>query len=110
MQFLQILAFLPMALAARMRRLERRVVSRAHADKATTPERAMVLKDAGTLADFVYRRLQRAGVLVPAGNDRYYFEASAYAAFRGRRRKRAVIAIALLLIGFALLYFRGDVS
>jgi hypothetical protein len=110
MHVLQVLAFLPLALAARLRRLERRVVRRAKAEQATTPERAMPLAHAGKLGDFVNGRLQRAGVLVPAGNDRYYFEATAYAAFRGRRRKRAAIAIALLLIGVALLYLRGDVS
>jgi hypothetical protein len=35
---------------------------------------------------------------------------AAYDAYRGRRRTRAIVLVALLLIGIVILYFRGDFS
>lgn len=109
MQWLQVFALLPMLLAGRLRRLERRAVARAR-DGGGGAERGVPLEPAGKLGDFVYRRLQRAGVLLPAGNDRYYFSAPAYAAYRARRRKRALMVVIALVIGVAILSYRGDLS
>jgi hypothetical protein len=108
MQWLQALSFLPMLLAARVRRLERRAIRRATDAGATVRERAVLLEDAGRLGELVYRRLERAGVLVPAADDRYYFDPDAYARFQSRRRKRALLAVTALVIGLAIFYLRGD--
>ena len=106
---LRILAFVPMLLAARLRRIEQRTVSRATAAGATTAERAVLLQPSGQLGEFVHGRLLRNGVLLEAGNDRYYFSPAAYDAFRARRRKRALWIIVALLISIAILILRGDV-
>jgi hypothetical protein len=109
-QILQLLAFVPLALAARVRRLERRTIDRVTDAGANTVERSVTLEPAGKLGDFAQRRLKRSGVLIPAGNDRYYFDAKAYATFRARRRQRALVVVAALVVGIAILYLRGDSS
>jgi hypothetical protein len=106
----QLLALLPMTLAAAVRRSERRTIARLREAGANTAERGIVLERRRPLSRFVQHRLERSGVLLAAGNDRYYLNEAAYDAYRGRRQKRAMVIIALLLIGLAILYFRGDVS
>lgn len=107
---LKVLAFIPMVIGARLRRIERRTIARAMDAGATVSERAILLEQAGKLGDFVRGRLERAGVLIPVGNDRYYFDAAAYAAFRARRRQRALLVSSLLAIAITILYLRGDIS
>jgi hypothetical protein len=110
MHFLRVLAFLPLLVAARLRQIERRTIARVTEAGADTAERAVLLEDTGQLGAFVQRRLERAGALIAAGNDRYYFDRAAYAAFRGRRRKRALVVITVLVIGLIAFYFRRDYS
>ena len=102
------LAFIPMVLAARLRRIERRAIHRLKEGGANTTERAILLEDSGALSNFVYRRLSKAGAIVSAGNDRYYLNERAYEAFRGGRRRRAMIVVTVLLIIIAAMYLRGD--
>ena len=108
--YLQVVALLPMAVAAKIRRLERSVVRHATDARADTAARAIVLEARGKLGDMVHARLQRSGVLVSAGNDRYYFDAAAYAAFRRRRRTRAMIVLSVVAVVGAILYLRGTFS
>jgi hypothetical protein len=110
MRWWQVLSFVPLALAARLRHLERRTILRVTDAGANTAERAVLLEQSGKLGEFVHRRLEHANVLISAGNDRYYFSRVAYDAFRRRRRRRAIVVLALLLIGIAVMYFRGDLS
>jgi hypothetical protein len=107
---LRMLAFIPMVLGLRLRRIERRTMERLQAAGATTGERAILLENGGAASGFVYRRLANAHAIVPVGNDRYYLDERGYRAFRGRRRRRAIIVVALLLIIIAVLYLRGDLS
>jgi len=107
---LQYVAFVPLALAAAVRRSERRTIARLHEAGANTAERAILLDTRRPLSGFTHRRLERAGVLQPAGNDRYYLSDAAYETFSTRRRTRAMVVLTLLLIGIAILYFRGDFS
>jgi hypothetical protein len=107
---LQYVAFVPLALVAALRRSERRVIARLLDAGANTAGRAILLDSQRPLSGFTRQRLERAGVLHPAGNDRYYLDAGAYEVFRARRRTRAMVMAALLLIGIAILYFRGDSS
>ena len=105
---LQALAIVPMALAARLRRLERRTITQV--SRAATADAAVSLRERGAAAQFVQHRLHRAGVLLDAGNGRYYFSKPAYDRFRRNRRKRALVLIGIVLIGMAVLYWRGDIS
>jgi hypothetical protein len=107
---LQYMAFVPLAFVAALRRSERRVIARLLDAGANTAERAILLDTQRPLSGFTRQRLERAEVLRPAGNDRYYLNVGGYEAFRARRRKRAMVMAALLLIGVAILYFRGDFS
>jgi hypothetical protein len=99
-----------MVIAARMRRSERRMIRALTDAGATTPARAVPVDTAGPIERFTSGRLERAGVLVPGGKDRYYFNHSAYGAFRRRRRRRALVTIIMLLIGLGVLYLRGDIA
>jgi hypothetical protein len=107
---LQFVAFVPLVLAAAIRRSERRAITRLEEAGANTAERAILLETRGPLSSFTHHRLERAGVLKAAGNDRYYLNGAAYEAFRTRRRTRALVVVTLLLIGIAMLYFRGEFS
>ena len=100
----------PMALAAALRRSERRAIARLQEAGANTAERAILLERSRPLAGFTHARLERAGVLRSAGNDRYYLDEGGYAAYRQRRRRRAMVAFMLLAIGVALLYYGGTFS
>jgi hypothetical protein len=105
---LQVVAFVPMALGARLRQIERRLIRRLHDAGAQTTERAIVLEAGGALARFVYQRLEGAGALQPAGHDRYYLDEAAYGRFRGRRRKRALLVLGLALLAVLMVFLRGD--
>ena len=108
--WLQVLAFVPLAAAARIRRVERRTIARLTDAGANVAERGILLQRAGLVDGFVFRRLLRAEVLQPAGNDRYYLNSAAYERFRGARRRRALVVLTIMLIIVAALYFRGDLA
>jgi hypothetical protein len=107
---LQYVALVPMALGLMVRRSERRTIARLQEAGATLAERAILLDSRPPLSRFTHGRLARAGVLQSAGNDRYYLNDAAYEAFRARRRMRAAFIVTLLLLGIAVLYFRGVVG
>jgi hypothetical protein len=102
----RLLVIAPIAFAAVVRRLERKTIQRLTDAGANTAERGILLED-GRLARLVQRRLQRAGALQAAGNHRYYLLMDAYERFCGRRRARALVILALLLVAFATVYFSG---
>jgi hypothetical protein len=99
-----------MVLAARMRGIERRTITRLTDAGANIEERAILLQQGGAVSGFVYQRLLDAKVLVFAGKDRYYLNQRAYEAFRGRRRRRAIILVVSMVVVVALLYFLGVIS
>jgi hypothetical protein len=107
---LRALAFVPMVLAARMRRIERRTIARLTDAGANTVERAILLEQGGPVSNFVYKRLTTAGVLVFSGNDRYYLNQPAYDAFRTRRRRRAMVVLVVLAVISVLAYMSGVIS
>ena len=110
MVWLRALSFIPFALAATIRGIERRAIARLRDAGATTAQRAILMDRDGLLTGFVHRRLERAGVLQPAANDRYYLNETGYDAFHTRRRRRAIGALIILAGAFAVMYFGGYVS
>ena len=110
LQYIQAVALLPMAFAARIRRIERRTIARLRDAGANLGERAILLEEGGPVTQFVYRRLATAGVLISAKNDRYYLDEAAYDAFRGRRRQRALVLIGALLVILLVMFLRGVFS
>jgi hypothetical protein len=107
---LHALALGALVAAGRVRRVERQMSRRFEDAGADVADRAITVERAAMLDAFVFRRLRRAGVLEDAGHDRYYWDAAAYDMFRGRRRRRASIALAALLLGLLMLFYRGDIS
>lgn len=94
----------------RLRRIERRTIARLRDAGANLAERGILLEPGGSIVAFVYRRLSRAGVLVSAGNDRYYLDEAAYDAFRARRRRRALIVLGAIVVILLVMYMRGVFS
>jgi hypothetical protein len=97
----------PALIVARNSRIERRAIARLNEAGANTAERAILLEDAGRASRGVQRRLVEAGALVSAGNDRYYLNQPAYEAYRGRRRTRANIVLAVLAVIVLVMYYAG---
>ena len=108
--WIQACLFVPVALVARIRGVERRTIARLKDAGANTRERGILLERQGVLNEFVVRRLLRAGVLQEAGNDRYYWQSAAYDSFCRARRRRAFIVFAVVFVIGAALYVRGDLS
>jgi hypothetical protein len=105
--WLRALSALLLAAGVAVRRTERRVVARFADAGANTPPRAIHPEDGGPLLNFVHARLERAGVLKRAVDDRYYFEAAAYLTYRRHRRRRALALIATALGAAVLLSYTG---
>jgi hypothetical protein len=110
-ELLRALAFLPLLLAAKIRREERRLLERLRQAKALAASSAITLEEPGTIGGWVRHRLLRNRVLGESAGDRYYLIESGYDAFRRRRRQRALVAFALLIIGvLIMLYTSGDTA
>jgi hypothetical protein len=109
LQLLRPLAFLPIIVVAKIRRDERRLVEWFRARGALDAERAVTLKATDGIAGWLHRRLQNAGVIRAAG-ARYYFDESSYAIFRARRRRRATVVLASVLVAIAIGVFAGVIK
>jgi len=106
---LRAFSLLPLMVAAKVRREERRLI-RAHLERgAVSREHAARVGSDGRIAGWVRERLVRNGVL-KATSEGSYLDETAYAAFRWRRRRRALVMATLLLLGFGMAIFRGDIA
>lgn len=110
MIWLRVLLFIPLVVAARIRQVEQRAIMRLQNAGANTAERAILMERAGPVAVFVHRRLERAGVLQAAANDRYYLNETAYRTFQARQRRRAMAVIVSLIVVLSVWYFGGYFS
>ena len=104
MIWLRALSFIPLALAARVRQVEQRTIARLTDAGANRTERAILLERNGPVAQFVHDRLERAGVLKPAANHRYYWDEIAYRELIRGRRRRAMIVVAILAVLSVMIY------
>lgn len=106
MIWLRALSAIPLAIAARVRQVERRTTARLIDAGANRLDRAILLERDGPLTRFVHDRLERAGVLKPAANDRYYWDEIAYRELIRGRRRRAMIVVAILAVLSVMIYLR----
>ncbi len=83
----------------------RRLLRRFRREDATAPERAITVDTANPLRRFHLRRLVHAGVLEQLPDGRLWLQREALAAYRTQRMVRAVLAVALVLLLVALLFW-----
>lgn len=70
---------------------------------ATTPGAAQPVSSTRAIDGRALERLAAAGAVRDAGGGRYWLDEAAYGAYRGERRRRALIAVAVVLaIGIVL--------
>jgi uncharacterized membrane-anchored protein len=75
---------------------------------ATDPGQASTLAALGLRETAIFRRMVDKGVFVSTGSDAYYMNQDAAEDFVAARRKRALLALAAVLIGLLLLWiFQG---
>lgn len=106
---LRVLAIVPIALAAKMRREERRLVDWYRARGAFDEQTAVTQQTRGAVAGFVHRRLEGAGAIRGTAS-RYYFDETRYAGFRTRRRRRAFVVITLLVVAIGIGFLTGVIT
>jgi uncharacterized membrane-anchored protein len=74
---------------------------------ATNPGQARTLSSFGLRESRIFLRMVEKGVFVNAGSDAYYINRDAAEDFVAARRKRALTALVLVLLGLLLLWALG---
>ena len=75
---------------------------------ATSPDRAKTLEEMGLRRQFIIRRLILRGVIVETSSDRYYLNQENRANYDTLRRKKAIIAMGLMLLALAVYLLLGQ--
>jgi O-antigen ligase len=88
----------PAIIALKMRRYKEAF----RAAGAVTPATAMRPAEAGLRESVIFHKLVRQGVLVAAGNGRYYLDERRDATVRSNKRKIVVALLAIILVLLAI--------
>lgn len=96
-----------MFLALAFRGAERRLVRRLESEGATAPDRSVDLASQGGLKRLALKRLVSVGAIKAAGGVKHYLAPEGYAAFRHRRRIRALVILGALLAVMGVMWWRG---
>jgi hypothetical protein len=83
---------------------QRDLVDRFRDAGATSANAAKPLAEIGVKTSFMFSRMSARGVFVPAGGDRWWFDAAAWNRYRDRQWKRLVVA-AIVIIAISVLWF-----
>ena len=94
---LQGIAPFPAIFAALIIGTDRRIIRALRAHHALSADSAIPLSRRGVLWRWRVRRLTRRGALVGAPPDRVYLSETGWQAYRTSRRRRILIALAILL-------------
>ncbi len=105
LEWLQIAVVPLIAMAAVLRRTEKKVVTELQSVGATCDASAARLPRINRLGRWQVARLERSGAVVAVGDDRYYFDPAGYSAFRGLRRRRAAIVVPVLIVTILILWY-----
>jgi hypothetical protein len=65
------------------------------------------LEEAGIRRSYVFSRMVDRGVFIKCWNGKFYIDNDAAERFKGMRRKRAVVALIVMLVLFAAYYLLG---
>ena len=71
---------------------------------ATSPATATTPEDIGCRQGWIFRRMVERGVFIPAGNDKFYLDEEAARTFVQRRRLKALIALAVVVVVFLVVW------
>ena len=99
MMLLQGLAPLVMAVAVASNAAERRIVGQLRLTGATAHDRATGIRVRGPLARLRLKRLLSNNSIRTEAPDKYYLDEVAYAGLRQTRRRRALMVLALVVVG-----------
>jgi hypothetical protein len=77
---------------------------------AVAPESAVSHEELNVRRAVIFRRLVHQGVIGTVGEDRYYLDTDRYQEWRAARRRRALIALALIVILFTAAWLAGWVT
>lgn len=104
----QVITPIILFLAIAIRHTQQAVVDALDAENARSPETATTLDGLRGLRKLVLRRLIAGGAIGTAPVDRFYLDWDGYAVFRKRRRIRAGVALSLVLLLWAMVWWRSS--
>jgi hypothetical protein len=105
--YLRVLAGAVMAGAIAMRAQERRLVEALELAGAVTPETATKLPLTNLFPKMIFRRLLNVGAVGETMMQLQYLRVVEYAAWRARRRRRALLVLPVILALVAYAYLRS---
>jgi hypothetical protein len=103
----QALASSAVLLAVAMRTGERRVVESLEGVGAVDPGTAKKFPDESFIRKWHFRRLLNAGVVGETMDQGQYIKIVEYVAYQHRRRMRALVAVAVIVLVGSFLFFRS---
>ncbi len=83
---------------------QRDLVDRFRDAGATSAGAAKSLSEIGVEPSFMFSRMSSRGVFVPAGGDRWWFDAVAWERFKRRQGRRMLLAAGVILAACTLAY------
>ena len=89
---------------------QNRLMRNFRAAGATSPATARTPEDIGCRQGWIFRRMIARGVLVPAGNGKFYMNEDAARAFVQRRRLKALVALAVVLVVFLVVWLTASLK
>jgi len=101
-------SLLPLFMVMAIRRAERRIHRQLSDAGAFTVESAVPLSPSGSREKGRLQDLVRGGAVRLASSDRYFLDADGWNSYQSRRRRRALIALSVVVVlvsvGFAVLF------
>ncbi|MFZ4522950.1 MAG: hypothetical protein ACOYNC_14670 [Bacteroidales bacterium] len=88
--------------------LTRKVFKQFEQRGALSPDRAITLEEIGPSRQFIIRRLISHGVIVETSSGKFYLNQENRAAYNSLRRKKAIIALGVMLLAMAVYLLLGQ--
>ncbi|HTK57083.1 MAG TPA: hypothetical protein VL295_09660, partial [Gemmatimonadales bacterium] len=103
----QVVALVALFVGTAIRRTERGLIDALEAKGAVTPENAVELPLSNWLKQQLFRRLQNGGAVGETAEQKRYLKVEGYAAYRHRRRMRALVVITVVAALGVYFYLRS---
>lgn len=102
-----IVALVAVIVGGTIRKTERSIIDALEDAGAVTPENAIDLPLSGWLKQQLFRRLLNGGAVSETADQKRYLNVVGYAAYRNRRRLRALVAVGLVALIALYFYYRS---